>query len=71
MTTQISTFSGNLPSLKVVGDTDEEGRKLIVNLLYWVKDWDQELATSIKNIITKGSLGPLLTSHLVDVLRFK
>uniref|UniRef100_A0A1B6L904 Pre-rRNA-processing protein Ipi1 N-terminal domain-containing protein n=2 Tax=Graphocephala atropunctata TaxID=36148 RepID=A0A1B6L904_9HEMI len=61
----------NLLALKVTGDQDYEGRRLVVGLVYWVRDWDQEMAQILGRLIKQDSLGSNLTVYLRDILRLK
>ncbi|XP_065206311.1 testis-expressed protein 10 homolog [Planococcus citri] len=69
----IETILDNLPRIEIVTEkkTDRaEGKKLIVNLLYYVKTWDKEFVDGLKKAVQNGFFSNL-TNHVKDIMDTK
>lgn len=55
--------------MRVIGaDNEREGRKSIINILYWVKDWSRDGLRALNNHLHSEDRDKDLASHIVDLL---
>lgn len=66
-------FTDNIPHIEILSDKKAdraEGKKLIVNLLYYVKTWDKDFVDNLKKGIETGFFSNL-TNHVKDIMDSK
>lgn len=47
------------------------GKRHIMSLLYWVKDWDKEMINNLGKAITNNFFGQELAFHIKDILQLR
>lgn len=66
---KVPDILNNLNSVRVIGaDNEREGRKSIINILYWVKDWSRDGLTTLNYHLHSEDCDKDLASHIVDLL---
>ncbi|XP_054267706.1 testis-expressed protein 10-like isoform X2 [Macrosteles quadrilineatus] len=67
----IEEILANLPSIKVTGDKNGDGKKMIANLLYWVTDFDELIVKTLRELIEGEKLSREVTNHLANIVLLK
>lgn len=68
----IEVILDNLPNLKVDdGLNNKEGCLKVAQLLFWVRDWDNEMLESLKKAIENVYWGPSITKQIKDIYSIK
>lgn len=68
----IESILDNLVKVEVLGcESQIEAKRSVINLLYWVKEWDQKMVENLENAISNCYFGKELTEHILDVIDLK
>ncbi|XP_014286746.1 testis-expressed protein 10 [Halyomorpha halys] len=67
----IEVILDNLALLKIDGSSGEEGQLKVAQLLYWVKDWDEEMVETLKSGLNGNFWGHSVSNQIRDILLLK
>lgn len=68
----IETILDNIVSIQVTDcESQIEAKRRIINLLFWVKEWDQDMVNNLENAIVNCYFGKELTEHLLDIIKLR
>ncbi|RZF47262.1 hypothetical protein LSTR_LSTR004971 [Laodelphax striatellus] len=71
----IESILDNVVPIKIISAHDEleveQCRREMINLLYWVKDWDEDMIDNLQKAVNNCYFGEQLTSHLMNLLTLK